>query len=134
MSKDQDPNDKRRTVSFELDMDRIIYARVKKVGESTVDIRFRDPRRSMDTLGIKPDDDFIVFPTPDRDDLIFTRVDKIVIRDNINKHYHGFISSDAIERIISTIEAGRQDFMRDVGRGRRVIPTSQKARRRSRRR
>jgi hypothetical protein len=129
----KDPNKKTQTVTIELDMTRISYARVKKVGESTTDIRFREPEKTTSDLRIAPEDDFVAFPTPDRSKIIFIRVDKVVTRDTIQQSF-GFLSSDSIETVMSTIEAGRHDFMREVGQGRPLKILRQKTRRKSRKR
>jgi hypothetical protein len=116
--KDKEEKDKRRAkITIELDMERINYARVKKVGASTTDIRFRDPERTAARLGIKPDDDFVILPTPDRSKILLIRVDKVVTPDTLRDKMEGFFTPAAIERIYSTITEERLEWMGEATSG-----------------
>jgi hypothetical protein len=114
--------DKRRKekVTIELDMEHINYARVKKVGESTTDIRFREPETTAKRLGFKPEDDYVALPSTDRSKIVLVRVDTVVTRDTIEKNLRSFLSPDAIEIVRSTIEWGRTDFMGQETRGKKL--------------
>lgn len=98
-------------VCLDLDRKKVSYAKVVKVGESTTDIRFRDPSKTAERLGFKPEDDYIAYPEKDREAIVLFRVDKVVtldtIRDRYKKYAPKFFTPDNIKHMLTVISEGR---------------------------
>lgn len=107
------PLSKVERVTIDLDMERIVYGRVKKVGASTTDLRFREPEQSAKRLGIKPEDDYVAFPSEDKSKILLVRVGSVVTRENIERELGTkFLAPGEFERIVSAVEDGRRAYLR----------------------
>jgi bifunctional DNA-binding transcriptional regulator/antitoxin component of YhaV-PrlF toxin-antitoxin module len=109
------PLSKVERVTIDIDMERIIYGRVKKVGHSTTDLRFREPEEATRRLGLKPEDDYVAFPTEDKNKILLVRTGSVVTRGNIMQEVRKlgvkFLAPEELSRIMSVIEEGRNSYM-----------------------